>query len=562
MQNPITAASQNKLAASTNTYVPSTAVPKNRRRVLCLYPRYTKSFGTMHHSYKLMPGVTAFMPPQGILVIAAYLPKEWDVRFIDESVQEAKDSDYAWCDAVFMSGMHVQRENIGTITRRAHEFDKLAILGGPSVSGCPEWYTDVDILHCGELGDATDQVIARLDESTERPERQEIFRTINRLPLCDFPLPAYHFIDITKYFLGSVQWSSGCPYRCEFCDIPELYGRNPRLKSPKQVTAELDAMLARANPGAVYFVDDNFIGNQKAAVELLTELVAWQKLRGYPLQFAIEGTLNLSKNKPIMELMREANIVTCFCGIETPEEDALKFIHKEQNLRQPILESIREINSYGIEIVSGIILGLDTDTPETGKNITTFIGASQIPMLTINMLHALPKTPLFRRLEAADRLVKNPGDRESNVEFLMPYQTVVDMWLGCVSAVYTPEAICDRFHYQIDNVFPRRMKLPNTKARINYANIKKAVQIIARIFWYIGIKGDYRKTFWKMAWHAIRKGDIEALIHCSAVAHHMILFARECASGEAEKCFYADGDRAAQVSPTKASVPTPARMSA
>lgn len=557
MQKPTQAAS--KFTNNVGTDHQKAKLPfQSRRRILCVFPRYTRSFGTLHHSYKLMPGVTAFMPPQGILVIAAYLPREWDVRFVDESIQEATDADFAWCDAVFMSGMHVQRGHVGEINRRAHNFDKLTILGGPSVSGCPEWYPEVDMLHCGELGNATDEIIARLDRSIERPEKQELYMTTNRLPLCDFPLPAYHFVDMSKYFLGSVQFSSGCPYRCEFCDIPELYGRNPRLKTPKQVTAELDAMIARSNPGAVYFVDDNIIGNQKAAVELLTELVAWQKKRGYPLQFACEGTLNVSKNKQILELMREANVVTCFCGIETPEEAALKFIHKEQNLRQPILDSIAAVNAYGIEIVSGIILGLDTDTPETGRNITTFIGNSNIPMLTINMLHALPKTPLWRRLETENRLIKTPtGDRESNVEFLLPYETVLDMWLGCVSSVYTPEAIYARFHHQIEHVFPNRKKLPVTWARANPKMIWRALNILARIFWHIGVKSDYRATFWKMAKAALRKGDIEAVIHCSAVAHHMILFARECATGEAEKCFYGDGDRAETFKPTPAEVPVP-----
>src|SRR5262249_44483401 len=160
---------------------------------------------------------------------------------------------------------------------RAHAFNKITVLGGPSVSGCREWYPDVDILHVGELGDATDKMLSRLDASIERPDSQEIYTTGDRLPLTRVPVPASHLINLNDYFIASVQFSSGCPYLCEFCDIPELYGRNPRLKTPEQVTAELDAMLARGNPGAVYFVDDNFIANQKAVVELLKELVRWQE---------------------------------------------------------------------------------------------------------------------------------------------------------------------------------------------------------------------------------------------------------------------------------------------
>jgi radical SAM superfamily enzyme YgiQ (UPF0313 family) len=522
-------------------------MPKNRRRILCVFPRYTRSFGTMHHAFKLM-AVKAFMPPQGILVIAAYLPKDWEVRFVDENIAPARDADYKWCDAVVMSGMHVQREFICEINTRAHTFGKVTLLGGPSVSGCPEYYPDIDILHCGELGDATDKIIERLDASIARPAKQETYITMNRLPLTDFPLPAYHFVDMRKYFLASVQFSSGCPYKCEFCDIPELYGRNPRLKTPKQVTAELDAMLARGNPGAVYFVDDNFIANQKAAIDLLKELVEWQKARGYPVQFACEATLNLSQVPQALELMKEAFFCTVFCGIETPEEDALEFMHKEQNLRRPLLDSIQTLNDYGIEVVSGIIVGLDTDTPDTGDRVSAFIKKSNIPMLTINMLHALPKTPLWRRLEASNRIVKNPGNRESNVEFLMPYQTVVDMWQKCVAEAYTPDAIYERFEHQIRSIYPKRKQLPPTKARVNLPNILRGLSILSRIFWHVGVRSDYRRRFWKMALPTLKKLDIEGCIHTAVVSHHMILFARECASGEAEKCFYGESSKRAETS--------------
>ena len=516
-----------------------------RRRILCVFPRYTRSFGTMHYAYPLMRGVKAFMPPQGILVTAAYLPKEWEVRFIDENVAPAKDRDYEWADAVFISGMHVQRSHIAVINDRAHAFNKITILGGPSVSGCPEWYPEVDILHVGELGDATDKIWARLDASAARPAAQEVYTTLHRLPLTEFPLPAYHMIDLSDYFLASVQFSSGCPYKCEFCDIPELYGRNPRLKTPRQVTAELDAMLARGNPGAVYFVDDNFIANQKAAIDLLKELAHWQKERGYPVQFACEATLNLAQVPAALELMKEAYFCTVFCGIETPEESALEFIHKEQNIRKPILDSIQLLNSYGLEVVSGIIVGLDTDTPTTGERIQEFIEASKIPMLTINILHALPKTPLWRRLEASNRLLKSPGGRESNVEFLLPYETVVDMWLKCVTEAYTPDAIYRRFEHQIEHTFPNRKQLPPTQARVNPSNILKGLSIMARILWHVGLRSDYRRRFWQMAWPALKKGKIEEIIHTAVVSHHMILFTRDCIRGDAEKCFYGESPKRA-----------------
>jgi len=486
------------------------------------------------------------MPPQGLLIVAAYLPREWEVRFVDENIAPASDSDYRWADAVFISSMHVQRQHVRKVNKRAHSFNKLTVLGGPSVSACADWYSDVDILHVGELGDATDRLIARLRDSVARPAEQEVYTTVERLALARFPLPAYHLLNLNDYFMGTVQFSSGCPFRCEFCDIPELYGRNPRLKTPRQVTQELDAMLARGNPGAVYFVDDNFIANPKAALELLEELVRWQKERGYPVQFACEATLNLAQLPAALELMKEAYFCTVFCGIETLDEQALRAIHKDHNTRQPLLEAVRTLNSYGLEVFSGIIIGLDTDTPDTGRRILEFIQAAAIPMATVNILHALPKTPLYRRLEAAGRLVRDP-QRESNVAFLLPYETVADMWLKCMTAAYAPAAIYSRFDYQMKHTFPNRKEPPLSSARVNPASIWKGLRILGRIFWHVGLRSNYRARFWRMALPALLRGQIEGVIHTAAVAHHMILFARECARGEAEKCFYFEGAGQAEV---------------
>jgi radical SAM superfamily enzyme YgiQ (UPF0313 family) len=262
---------------------------------------------------------------------------------------------------------------------------------------------------------------------------------------------------LDRYFLASVQFSSGCPYRCEFCDIPTLYGRQPRLKSPRQVLSELDAMRRRGAPPSVYFVDDNFIANRKAAAGLLPHLVRWQRRHGYPVQFACEATLNIAKQESILALMRSAGFVTIFVGIETPEVEALKRIDKGHNVSLPMLDAVRKINSYGMEVVSGIILGLDTDTPETSDRLLEFVEHSRIPVLTINLLQALPRTPLWDRLSREDRLVSAVG-RESNVRFLRPYEDAVASWRRCVAEVYEPRALFDRFIHQVDATYPNRLK--------------------------------------------------------------------------------------------------------
>ena len=506
------------------------------RRVLCVFPRYTKSFGTFDNAYPLL-GVKAFMPPQGLLTIAAYLPAHWQVRFIDENVAPASDRDLRWADAVLVSGMHIQRNAINQINARAHRLGKVTALGGPSVSGCQEYYSDFDYLHIGELGDATHDLIAALARSLARPAAQQVFTTAERLPLASFPTPAYHLAGMNNYFLANVQFSSGCPYRCEFCDIPELYGQNPRLKTPAQILKELDAIVAGGAVGAVYFVDDNFVGNRKAAKELLPHLIEWQKKNKYPLEFACEATLNIVRSPDLLEMMREASFWTIFCGIETPETDALKAMSKTQNNEIPLLEAVQTLNSYGIEVVSGMIMGLDTDTYQTPDRILEFVEASHIPVLTINLLEALPRTPLHRRLQAEGRLIEDATGRESNVDFLLPYNDVVAMWRRTFSTAFAPDAIYRRFAYNQQHTYPNRIAIPPS-GKISVANIYRGFSTLAKLMVKVGIFSNYRRIFWRMAWPCLKQLDIEDVIHVSLVAHHMISYAREAEAGFQTAAFY------------------------
>ena len=517
------------------------------RRILCVFPHYEPSFGTFEHAYHLTDNTKAFMPPQGLLVIAAYLPPHWDVRFVDENIAKATDADFLWADAVFVSGMHIQRRFIDDICRRAHRFDKIAVLGGPSVSACPENYPDFDILHCGELGDATDAVIAYIGDNLARPARQLVLRTKTRRELSQFPMPAYELAEIDRYMLGTIQFSSGCPYKCEFCDIPGLYGRVPRLKSPEQITAELDKLLARGVSGSVYFVDDNIIGNRKAIKELLPHLIAWQKKNGYPIAFACEATLNIARSPDVLKMMREAAFDAVFCGIETPEPDALLSIDKGHNMVMPILDAVKIINDHGMQVVSGIILGLDTDTVDSGDKVLAFIGKSQIPMLTINLLQALPQTPLYDRLIKAGR-IEEREDRESNVQFMMPYDDVLGMWRACMEKAYQPEVLFERYRHQLKATWPNRIRKPLSPQRTSGVMIKKGLTILGKLLWHVGVKGDggYRTTFWKFALPLLLKGKIEALLNYGLPAHHLIMFARDACSGRGNASHYSAKVRSAE----------------
>jgi hopanoid C-2 methylase len=511
-----------------------------KRRILCVFPRYTRAFGTWEHAYPLTDGVQAFMPPQGLLLIAAYLPADWEVRFIDENIRSATPEDFTWAEAVFVSGMHIQKRQMIDIARRAHEHNIPAAIGGPSVSACPENYPTFDYLHVGELGDATDQLIARLASDPSRPPQQVVLKTVDRLDMAKFPIPAYELVDLRKYLLANIQFSSGCPYQCEFCDIPALYGRNPRLKTPQQLVAELDKLLECGLSGSVYFVDDNFIGNRKAALELLPHLVEWQKRTGFQVQLACEATLNIAKRPEILRLMREAYFTTIFCGIETTDPAALKSIAKDHNMMVPIMEAIQTLNSYGIEIASGIILGLDTDKADTVDHILQFAEESKIPLLTINLLQALPKTPLWDRLKREGRLVENDEDLESNVMFKLPYDDVVAMWRRAMSVAYEPGKVLSRYLHQCKTTYPNRIKVPNSPERASWKNIKRGLTIMRNIIWQLGIVGSYKRAFWSFAGPLLLRGRIEDMMAAVIVAHHVIVFSREASEGKAIASYYSN----------------------
>jgi len=524
----------------------TTVSVRNRRNILCVFPAYTPSFGTFAHAFPLLYRVHAFMPPQGLLIIASYLPKSWAVRIVDENIAPATSADFAWADVVFASGMHIQAPQIRTIQARAMAAGKPMVLGGPSVSAAPELYPEVDYLHLGELGDATDALIARLDESVAVPGRPVRFETQTRLPLQDFPMPAYDKVAIGRYLIGSLQFSSGCPYQCEFCDIPALYGRQPRLKSPEQVLAELDTIRAQpTRPRTIYFVDDNFIAHKRAARELLVALVAWQQRNHYPFTFACEATLNIAKQTTLLALMREAMFITIFAGIETPETDALAGINKQHNTAVPMFEAINTINRYGMEVTSGIILGLDTDSDATADRLIAFIEESQIPVLTINLLQALPKTPLWERLASADRIINDPT-RESNVRFLRPYDQVLAAWRRCIAHAYTPANLFARYAYQIENTYPNR--LTPARRSVTLADLRAGAVLGWRLLTRIGISADYRRGFWNAVTHAWRRRQIEEAMGIGFVAHHLIKFTREALRGEQNASFYSHRSRAPDVS--------------
>jgi hopanoid C-2 methylase len=501
------------------------------RRILCVFPHYEPSLGSFHFAYDITGSLRAFMPPQGLLVIAASLPPDWQVKFIDENIAPATPEDFHWADAVFVSGMHVQRKQLVAICRQAQAAGKPAVLGGPSVSACPELYPEFDYLHIGELGDATQALFAMLARDCSRPSAQIKFETRDRLPLDQFPIPAYELVSFDYYFIGSIQFSSGCPFVCEFCDIPGLYGRVPRLKRPERIIAELDKLVACGLSTTVYFVDDNFIANRRAVRELLPHLIAWQERNSFRLGFVCEATINIAKYEDLLALLREAYFVGMFCGIETPEPDALRGMSKEQNMVVPILDAVERLNAHGMEVIAGVIVGLDTDTAETASRIIEFIDRSEIPMLTINLLQALPRTPLWDRLARENRIVEDET-RESNVVFKMPYDDTVALWRACLDHAYDPQRLFQRYDRQISRTYRNRRPRPRAPGQLTVKNVRRGLSMFLKVCWKLGVVADYRRHFWAYAWPRLKEGRIEDVIGTGIIAKHLIAFSRKASAGE------------------------------
>jgi radical SAM superfamily enzyme YgiQ (UPF0313 family) len=282
---------------------------------------------------------------------------------------------------------------------------------------------------------------------------------------------------------------------------------------------------------------------------MLPHLVEWQKRNHYPVMFACEATLNIAKQTEILELMKEANFVGMFVGIETPEADALAAMRKGHNNAVPMLDSIKTLNNYGIEITSGIIIGLDTDTADTEQRLKDFIDISQIPMLTINLLQALPKTPLWDRLKRADRL-SDDTSRESNVVFLRPHDEVVEMWRRSIAYANDPERLFSRFRYQVDATYANRKETP-AKGKLTWTNLRGGAVLAWRTVLYILVLSDFRKAFWKTAKHALRRGQIDGMLGAAFMGYHLIQFTREALRGDQNASYYSTKKRTTAMAATK-----------
>ncbi|MGE0791890.1 MAG: B12-binding domain-containing radical SAM protein [Sandaracinaceae bacterium] len=523
-------------------------------RILLVYPRFTRNnLLGFEHMMPLFPGKKAVLPPLGLLELGAlFLGEGYEVRFVDENVGELTENDWRWADLVGVSGMHPQRPRIQAILDQAHARGLRTMIGGPSASICPEYYPTADAVHVGEIGDGTDALLAwirslsatRTNGTAERTPQVK-FVTENKTDLEDLPLPALELIDVNAYFIMPLQFSVGCPYTCEFCDIPAIYGRIARVKSAERVVTEMQQFYDHGFVGTVLFVDDNLIANKKALRKMLPGLAAWQEEHQYPYPLTSEATINLSREPEILELLQAARFTHMFVGVESPDPSTLKDISKKQNTQDPIVDSIRILNSYGLEVIMGMILGFDTDTEKTGDAVREFIRESNVPIVYFNLLAALPKTALWDRLEKEGRIITGGEDATrsdelmtcmtSNVKFKLPLETVQQMLRDTVSDVYSPKETYRRFRWNAENVYGKQIQgVPPTKTRAQQLFAARfAIGTLTNVIGKLGVVSRDRGHFWRfVADIAVlkAKGDIESflevLLRCAPDAEHLVTWGR------------------------------------
>lgn len=435
------------------------------RRVLLVYPRFAaNNLLAYEHTATFYVDKRAVMPPLGLLILGARLLAEQHlVRLVDENVRPLTGDDLEWAEVVGFSAMHPQRRRVTELIRRANREGKLTMLGGPSANICPEYYPEVDLLHVGELGDGTEALLEYLRSGAGKPPAQLTFKTTRILALDEQPLPARALVDVNAYLVQPVQFSVGCPFSCEFCDIPVIYGRVARLKSPARVVRELEAIYRSGFVGTVLFVDDNLVANHAAVKAMLAEVGAWQRQRGYPYPLTGEASINLARDREVLRLLQAARFTHMFVGVESPDPETLKRISKRQNVMDPLVDSLRVLQAHGLEPILGMIFGFDTDRPDTAEAVARFVAEVRAPIVYFNLLAALPRTPLWQRLEREGRLLADPhGDHAqseallscmtTNVRFRLPDDVVKAALRRTVREVYSPREVFRRMTWTVEHV--------------------------------------------------------------------------------------------------------------
>lgn len=482
-------------------------------KVLLINPEFPDTYWSFRHALPFERKRCAF-PPLGLLTVSALLPKTWERRLVDLNVRSLKSAAIEWADIVFVTGMLVQKESVHDVVRRCKATGKRVVLGGPYVTTTIEDLPAVDHIFLGEAETTLPQFIADL----ERGEAKRSYQASERPPLSATPVADFHLADLKRYSAMSIQYSRGCPFNCEFCDIIEIYGRVPRTKSNQQVLAELDALRNLGWRGTVFIVDDNFIGNKKNVRRLLPELADWQERNGHPFSLLTEASVNLADDDDVLSDMQRAGFRRVFLGIETPAEESLKEAQKSQN-RGNLLESVKKIQSYGMEVMAGFIVGFDNDPEDIFERQIAFIRDSAIPLAMVGLLTALPDTQLWRRLEKEGRLLGESSGNNTNCALnFVPKMDAARLLEGYQSIMRTIYKPAEYYQRALDSL----KRTTGQGSEPTRFDILGAIAAFVRLTFKLGVLDRERKEFWRFfARSAARHPDqIPQSLRLAAMGYH------------------------------------------
>lgn len=461
-------------------------------KILLVYPRVAETFWSFKHVLRMAGRRSAF-PPLGALTVAAMLPAAWEKRLVDLNVKELRDEDLAWADYVFISAMIAQEDSARVVIRRCKELGVKTVGGGPLFLSYRNDFTNmIDHLVLGE----GESIVPEFAEDLQRGIAKPIYQADGHPQLNGTPIPLWDLVSFDDYACMSIQYSRGCPFNCEFCDIIVMNGRIPRTKGDDQVLAELDALYDRGWRGSIFMVDDNFIGNKHKVKSLLRKIIEWKSTRSKRVTFFTEASVDLAEDLELINLMVAAGFNKVFLGLETPSEASLKECGKSQNLRQSLSQSVKTIQSNGLAVMGGFIIGFDNDPPDIFERQVDFIQSNGIVPAMIGLLTAIPGSRLYKRLEQEGRLLfratGNNTDVSGALNFIpkMDRDTLIKGYQWVMNTVYSPEMYYKRLRAFMEQYRPR----------VDSDIAKNDIYAFLRSLWYMGVldRSGSRKYYWKI----------------------------------------------------------------
>ena len=480
-------------------------------KALLVYAKFPVTYWGFQYGLP-MTGTVASLPPLGLVTLAAALPAHWQLKLVDLNVRELGDAELRWADVVMVGGMLIQRPSMLEVLERARALGRPVVVGGPAGSSCPEAFARADLLFVGEvegraaeLGRVVESLVhgdRAAGRSPSSPASPRVLRPdgASYPAMSAVPVPRFDLLELRSYASMSLQYSRGCPFSCEFCDVIELFGRVPRVKSAEQLVRELDELYRLGYRGTVFLVDDNFIGNKRAVKELLAALERWQQGHRRPFEFYTEASVNLASDPELLAAMARAGFTAAFLGIETPSSAALREAGKTQNLQADLGKAVATITAAGIEVMGGFIVGFDHDDPSVFELQREFISSMPIPLAMVGVLMALPNTALWRRLDREGRLCTGAtGDQFSRPNFVprMDEQQLLEGYAQLLTQLYSADSYLERCLRYID--------ASRLTRRSRGIHSLREIGTLFRTIWQLGLRGKRRRHFWRLVGHSLRR---------------------------------------------------------